>query len=314
MSSLLPLEFESHTVRVQIDDASQPWFNANDVCAIFDYTNPHKTVADHVDMDDLTKREVIDAMGRAQLSNFVNESGLYALIFGSTKDAARRFKRWVTHEVLPAIRQTGSYTSPSTSQSSPDIFEPETVALLGDGFSVLKNRIQYHGQDLQKISTEFNACLRAAALAAKHLGISDQDWILAHAIRNLRHTTGVDMRVLTGARTLIPYSDDFMSPADMGYELGFSKHPADIVNLLLSEIGYQERGYGSTKWVAMGAGLPLGRARMTEMADEDSAENGANVIRTCPVLYWNPVVLHTLSDFLSDMGLRPAQGELTNVR
>jgi len=114
MSAIIPFQFESHAVRLQVDEAGLPWFNANDVCAALEMGNPSQAIKSHVDVDDLQKLEVIDALGRTQRANHVNESGLYALILGSTKEAAKRFKRWVTHEVLPAIRQTGHYTAAPT--------------------------------------------------------------------------------------------------------------------------------------------------------------------------------------------------------
>jgi prophage antirepressor-like protein len=117
-TQLMPFKFEGRDFRVVTDEQSQPWFNASDVCLALELTNPRKAVADHVDPDDLTKSEVIDALGRTQQANFVNESGMYALIFGSTKEAAKRFKRWVTSEVLPSIRKTGSYTAPNTSEAT----------------------------------------------------------------------------------------------------------------------------------------------------------------------------------------------------
>ncbi|OIQ69296.1 hypothetical protein GALL_491040 [mine drainage metagenome] len=80
------------------------------MCHALELTNPRKAVDDHVDPDDVTRSDTIDALGRIQQSNYVNLSGLYALIFGSKKDAARKFKRWVTHDVLPAIQKTGSYS------------------------------------------------------------------------------------------------------------------------------------------------------------------------------------------------------------
>ena len=112
MNPLNPFDFEGRALRLATDAAGNPWFHAGDVCAALELTNPWKAVADHVDPDDLTKREVIDSLGRTQEANYVNESGLYALIFGSTKEAAKRFKRWVTSEVLPALRRTGSYAMP----------------------------------------------------------------------------------------------------------------------------------------------------------------------------------------------------------
>lgn len=58
--------------------------------------------------------EAIDSLGRSQMTNHVNESGMYALILGATKAEAKRFKKWVTSEILPSIRKTGSYTVPAT--------------------------------------------------------------------------------------------------------------------------------------------------------------------------------------------------------
>ena len=138
MTAIIPFQFETHAVRVEIDAAGEPWFNANDVCAALEFVNPHKAVADHVDTDDLTKREVTDALGRRQRANFINESGLYALILGSTKEAAKRFKRWVTHEVLPAIRKTGSYTGPNARPTLPAPTQDRVTALLLIGEAVAK--------------------------------------------------------------------------------------------------------------------------------------------------------------------------------
>ncbi|MDA8093675.1 MAG: BRO family protein [Betaproteobacteria bacterium] len=112
MPNIIPFRFESRALRVQVDDAGQPWFNTNDVCAALELANPRDAITKHVDSDDVAKRDIIDRLGRVQLASVVNESGLYALILGSTKDAAKRFKRWVTHDVLPAIRKTGSYSAP----------------------------------------------------------------------------------------------------------------------------------------------------------------------------------------------------------
>ncbi len=111
MNNIVPFNFENTELRVVTDDRGIAWFNANDVCAALELANPRAAIAKHADPDDVAKRDIIDSLGRSQLASFVNESGLYALIMGSTKDAAKRFKRWVTDEVLPSIRKTGSYTA-----------------------------------------------------------------------------------------------------------------------------------------------------------------------------------------------------------
>lgn len=111
MSDLNVFAFDSHAVRVVMVDG-QPWFVAADVCAILGFGNPRQAVESHVDEDDVQKLDAMDSLGRSQQTNHINESGLYALIFGSTKPEAKRFKRWVTHDVLPSIRKTGAYVDP----------------------------------------------------------------------------------------------------------------------------------------------------------------------------------------------------------
>ena len=135
MSSIIPFQFESNQVRVVVDEHDMPWFNANDICDALGYVNPRKSLSDHVDEDDVTKRDTIDSLGRTQQVNHVNESGLYALIFGSAKPEAKVFKRWVTSEVLPAIRKTGGYQAPKV---SPFPEEPkEEVGYCGWGVPLL---------------------------------------------------------------------------------------------------------------------------------------------------------------------------------
>lgn len=101
-------------IRTLADEANEPLFCAADVCKALGYANPRKAVADHVSEDDVTKRDIIDNLGRTQTASFVNESGLYSLIFGSKLDSAKAFKKWVTSEVLPTIRRHGVYATPQT--------------------------------------------------------------------------------------------------------------------------------------------------------------------------------------------------------
>lgn len=99
---------ETRNIRVAIDNG-EPWFCANDVCDAIGHSNPRKAVDDHCDVDDVTKRDVIDALGRPQQTNFISEAGVYCLILGSEKPEAKAFKRWLTREVLPQIRKVGFY-------------------------------------------------------------------------------------------------------------------------------------------------------------------------------------------------------------
>lgn len=88
----------------------EPWFVAADVCAALGIANPRQAVS-YLDADEVKQAPVTtnDGSGRVLPTNIINEPGLYSLIIRSRKPEARAFKRWVTHEVLPAIRKTGRY-------------------------------------------------------------------------------------------------------------------------------------------------------------------------------------------------------------
>lgn len=102
--------FESFNIRVLGNDET-PLFVATDVCKVLGYTNSNRALALHVSADDIVKTTV-ESNGRNLPVNTINESGLYCLIFGSKLEKAKEFKRWVTSEVLPSIRKTGTYTVP----------------------------------------------------------------------------------------------------------------------------------------------------------------------------------------------------------
>lgn len=105
-------KFSNNFVIRSIVKNDSPLFVAVDVCSALQYVNSRRAVSLHVDKDDLFFVG-IDTNGGVQSLQCVNESGLYALIFGSKLEKAKEFKRWVTSEVLPSIRKTGSYTMPS---------------------------------------------------------------------------------------------------------------------------------------------------------------------------------------------------------
>ena len=111
---------------VVIDD--EPWFVGKDVAGILGYKNPNEAIHDHVDSEDKFLRsergremlklfssvkKMQDELGR-QDNWFINESGVYSLVFGSKLESAKKFKHWITSEVLPAIRKTGGYHVPQS--------------------------------------------------------------------------------------------------------------------------------------------------------------------------------------------------------
>lgn len=92
---------------VEIDN--EPWFVGKDVAVALGYSNTRDALNRHVDNDDKNTVVIPDGNKGNPNQTVINESGLYALIFGSKLDSAKRFKHWVTSEVLPTIRKTGSY-------------------------------------------------------------------------------------------------------------------------------------------------------------------------------------------------------------
>lgn len=109
MSNALAFSFEDTSLTI-LGDILNPLFIAKQVCTILGFVNSKDAVSRHVDPKDVSKVE-IQTNGGKQLVNCVNESGLYALIFGSKLPKAKQFKRWVTNEVLPAIRKQGCYSA-----------------------------------------------------------------------------------------------------------------------------------------------------------------------------------------------------------
>lgn len=91
----------------------EPWFVGKDVATALGYAKPRNAIERHVDSEDKKDAPIQGTPGGTQSMTIVNESGLYSLILGSKLDGAKRFKRWVTSEVLPAIRKTGAYATDS---------------------------------------------------------------------------------------------------------------------------------------------------------------------------------------------------------
>jgi anti-repressor protein len=110
MSELVPFNFDGNQVRVIVDLEGNPWWVAADVCAILEITNVSDAVS-RLDPLDVGSADVQTARGQIRPMKMVNESGLWDLILDSRKPEAKRFRRWVTSEVLPAIRSTGSYAA-----------------------------------------------------------------------------------------------------------------------------------------------------------------------------------------------------------
>ena len=226
MPNIIPFNYEGESVRVSLDEMGEPWFNAKDVCGILGYSNPRKALADHVDPDDVTKRDAIDEIGRTQQTNHVNESGLYALIFGSHLEAARRFKHWVTREVLPAIRRTGNYAAPDSigALSAPTQDRVSAILLIGEAI--------------------------AKVPGVRH-GIA-----MAATLTCIQQNTGLSVETLRRALPACNEPLAAVNPTRLGELVGLS---AKSVNLRLAALGFQHRN-DRDEWELTEAGKTWGEA------------------------------------------------------
>jgi len=103
-------DYQSQFVRTKVDADEQIWFAGIDVCNILGYANSYQTIQG-LDEDERKLDYMVDSQGQRRETWTINEFGLYSLILTSTKPEAKAFKRWVTHDVLPAIRKAGLYTA-----------------------------------------------------------------------------------------------------------------------------------------------------------------------------------------------------------
>ncbi|WP_167957933.1 BRO family protein [Anaerosporobacter faecicola] len=127
----------------------EPYFVGKDVTNALGFKDSVNALKQHVESDDMAKHHLTDSLGRLQETTVINESGMYALIFGSKLESAKRFKKWVTSEVLPSIRKTGTYQKPLTPQ---EIMREQLSMIdnVSDRVTVLENNMTIdYGQQLQ---------------------------------------------------------------------------------------------------------------------------------------------------------------------
>lgn len=203
MNIIIPLSFEGFSIRL-LDLEGSPWFVAMEVAVVLDYS----------DAFEMTKRLDDDEKQNLQIAGFgprgvtvISESGLYSAILSSRKPEAAKFKKWVTAEVLPSIRKTGSYTAPKAA--------PSPVRLAYDAAKAFP--------PLFRVARLLGCDKNAAAIAANQ------------AVMGL---TQVNLMQSLGHTHLEAENQEsrYYTPTEIGREIGTS---ARGVNLLLAEAGMQ---------------------------------------------------------------------------
>lgn len=171
MNNLRTWNFEDYEVRtVEID--GEPWFVLADVCKVLELSNPSK-VADRLESDEKANFE----LGlRGGATNCINESGLYTVVLRSDKSQAKPFRKWVTSEVLPSIRKTGSYTT----QSQFADLSPQLQFLIQ--VEIRQNKLEEEqekqNQALESMKETVNSTVNYALKIGNSFGIANEAIIL----------------------------------------------------------------------------------------------------------------------------------------
>jgi len=198
MHDIVPFQFENNSVRVIRRDGTG-WFVLADVCQVLEVAN-HRDAATRLDDDEKDGVGIADTIGRKQQMTIINESGLYALILTSRKPAAKRFRKWVTAEVLPSIRRTGAYAVPGAAVAPVDLSIREKLAI-----AVGHKRV-------------FGSAATRALWAKLGLPLAEpeddprpdpDEWMAC--LRHLDHVTGLLARLNDGTAGVDPYPADLAS-------------------------------------------------------------------------------------------------------
>ena len=237
---------EIRTVKIN----GEPYFVGKDVAAALGYSNPRKAIGDHVDQEDKTDGVTIrDSIGRDQKPIVINESGLYSLIMGSKLEGAKRFKRWVTSEILPSIRKTGAYATDSAAAE----------------YKTRELRIREMNAQARLINAE----TRRLTVLQKGKGLS-QVAVDTLAVKAVERVTGKDLG------DYLPQVEKTYSASEIGNALGIT---AAKVGRLANAHGLKTEEYGitvmdksrySSKEVASFRYNEKGKAKLREILEGES--------------------------------------------
>lgn len=165
---------EFGAIRTMSSEQGEPLFCGKDVALALGYKKPLDAIAHHVESEDSVKHGLLDNRGCKQLTIFINESGLYSLILCSKLESAKRFKRWVTGEMLPAIRKQGGYMVAKQGESEKEIMARaletvrSTIQRRDEEIARLQPKALYTDQVLDSIT-----CITTQL--AKELGMTAQE-------------------------------------------------------------------------------------------------------------------------------------------
>ena len=226
----------------------EPWFVGKDIAAALGYSNPSKALIDHVDDEDKLNNETLSSLGQRG-GWLINESGMYSLILSSKLEGAKRFKRWVTSEILPSIRKTGAYATDSAAAD----------------YKARELRIREMNAQARLINAE----TRRLTVLQKGKGLS-QVAVDTLAVKAVERVTGKDLG------DYLPQVEKTYSASEIGNALGIT---AAKVGRLANAHGLKTDEYGitvmdksrySSKEIASFRYNEKGKAKLREILEGES--------------------------------------------
>lgn len=172
----------------------EPWFLGKDVASVLGYSNPSKVLTDHVDPEDKLNNDSLSSLGQRG-GWLINESGLYSLILSSKLPNAKKFKKWVTGEVLPSIRKHGAYLTPDKVEEV--LLNPDTIIKIAQNLKEEQEKRRQLEIENNELKPKANYCEQVlqsesavvTTQIAKDYGMSPQ------ALNSILHELGVQYKV-----------------------------------------------------------------------------------------------------------------------
>lgn len=202
-----------------VQQNGEPWFIGKDVAEILGYSNTKDAIAKHVDDEDKLGSQIATS-GQNRNMTIINESGLYSLILSSKMPKAKEFKRWVTSEVIPAIRKTGGYIAGSENMTDAEIMAKAVL--------VAQSTIQQRDQRIKELESDV-AAAKPKVLFADAVSASDSTILigdLAKILKQNGHPIG-QKRLFCWMREqgylIKRQGADYNSPTQRAMEMGLFK-------------------------------------------------------------------------------------------
>lgn len=232
-------DFEGNDVRTMVL-GEEPWFVGKDIAKALEYKNVSKALKDHVDEEDKLNNKSLSSLGQRG-GWLINESGMYSLIMGSKLDSAKRFKHWVTSEVLPSIRKHGIYATETTIDNL--LANPDNAIKV---FTELKNEREARKQAELKLKNE-----KEDVEFAKAVGNS-KGLISMGQMSNILSKNGVDIgrtRFFEWARSIHAIKQSNQDPTQWAINMG----------ILTSQETHKVDGYGNDRVFVTARVTPKGQ-------------------------------------------------------